>query len=116
MHIYISGPYTQRAEGEPTPEENQQQAIRAAELMREGGHHCFLPHTLYPAWVDAFGLSYEEVMDECLAWVGKCDAVLRIGGRSPGADAEEQLAREMGMTVYRLSGAQLEEAQPEEWR
>jgi len=94
MHVYISGPYTK-----PDPVQNTRRAIIVADRVRDAGAAPFLPH-LFMAWHLVSPAAYEEWMDLCLAWVPKCDAMLRMFGESEGADREVELARSLGIPVF----------------
>ena len=43
---------------------------------------------------------YEQWMKLDLAWLDKCDALLRLPGESPGSDREVDAAKERGIPVY----------------
>ena len=105
MHIYLAGPYTLP---EGSEEENARRAILVAEELRAAGHYVLCPHAMYPSWERVPPLSWEEVMSQCLAWVTRCDALVRLPGESRGADMEEDLARSAGMTVYAWEGLPLQ--------
>lgn len=45
-------------------------------------------------------MSYDEWLRITLAFVGACDAVFRLPGLSPGADAECSRASELGVPVF----------------
>jgi hypothetical protein len=51
-------------------------------------HHFVHPH------------AYEDWMEQCLSWVERCDALLRLPGSSPGADREAQHAMQKGIPVF----------------
>lgn len=97
MRVYIAGPYT----GPPGPRTNTQRALAAAELYRRTGHVVFVPHAMFPAWEEQHPMTYEEIMDQCLAWIrsGAIDLVVRLAGQSPGADREVIAALESGVRV-----------------
>ena len=44
-------------------------------------------------------MDYETILKQDLAWVKKCDALLRLPGDSPGADREVQYALSQGLLV-----------------
>lgn len=104
MHIYLAGPYTLPRGGEA---ENTRKALLVAEELRKVGHKVFVPHLMYSGWAGVFGLTWQQVMDECLAWVTRCDALVRLPGESRGADAEAELAEDLGLTVYHWEGLKL---------
>lgn len=43
---------------------------------------------------------YQDWIDIDLKWVEKCDCLLRLGGRSPGADGEVEYATKLGKPVF----------------
>jgi len=103
MWIMISGPYSTNA---PTPaarQSNLDAMNRAAlEVFRRGhtpivGVNLALPiiHIAGPSHFD------ELMMPISLAAAARCDAVLRIGGPSKGADDEAALFAAQGKPVYR---------------
>lgn len=98
LHVYIAGPL-----GAPEGwEDNKRRACKAADWVIRQGHVPFVPH-LSTAWVaatdDAAARGHEEWMDWCLAWVSRCDVVLRVPGESPGADREVAHAVALGIPV-----------------
>lgn len=94
MYVYISGPYST---GDQV--ENVRTAIKAADAVIRAGHIPFCPHLghfhhlLCPH-------DYETWMRLDLAWVERCDAVIRLPGKSPGAEREVARAKELGIPVY----------------
>lgn len=95
--VYIAGPLGADDDGRV---HRVREAISAGERVAKLGFLPFVPHLFH--FVDALHPApYEVWMDRCFAWLGLCDAVLRIEGESPGADREVAKAVEYGMTVYR---------------
>lgn len=94
MYIYIAGPYSG---GDPVI--NVQRAIAAAEEVLHYNHVPFVPH-LSHLWHLVKPHPYDFWIAMDLAWLMKCDAVLRIPGESPGADEEVKLARALSKPVY----------------
>lgn len=86
IYVYIAGPLS----GSGLESENVRNAVLAAhrvERMAFGEVAVFLPHiTALEHMIDP--LPYEDYLRRALAWVEKCDAVLRLPGVSPGADRE----------------------------
>ena len=102
MWIMIAGPYRSGANSEADREQNLAKLNRAAdELFRKGhvpvvGVNCALP-LIAAAGSDA----YESIMMPLsLAMADRCDAVLRLGGFSPGADEEVERIRSRGGLAY----------------
>ena len=51
-------------------------------------------------WHFIFPHKYEYWMGMNFKWVRRCDVVLRLPGKSNGADKEVALAKSLGKTVY----------------
>lgn len=94
MKVFISGPYTN-----PDLIKNVTNAVHVANRLVELGHTPFVPH-LYHLWEQITPHNYEYWMQLCLAWVESCAAILRLPGKSKGADREVALAVELGLDVY----------------
>lgn len=92
-YIYIAAPYTS------DPDFNVGAAIKVAETLIEKGYIPFVPHLCH-IWDQISHHDYEYWMEYVMAWLKKCDAVLRVPGHSLGADREVELANELGKTVY----------------
>lgn len=95
MMVYIASPYSF-----PDPVENSHIAIQAAERLEATGvitpvvpHLSLLWHLVAPHDVD-FWYSY----DLALLWV--CDAILRLPGKSTGADNEVAFAEEHAIRIF----------------
>lgn len=93
-YVFVSGPYTA-----PDPVLNVRAAIHAAALLLDAGLIPYVPHTTH-LWHLVDPRPYEDYLTMDLAWVRKCDAVLRLPGHSPGADREVALAEELGLPVF----------------
>lgn len=89
--VYIAGPYTGGS-----VEGNVQAAIDAADLVMKLGAVPFVPHLSH--FLRPRG--YEEWMRFDFVWLGKCDALLRIPGISPGADREVERMTELGRPIF----------------
>lgn len=92
---YIAGPYSH-----PDPVENTHEAIRIAEEIQETGqatayvpHMSLLWHLIRPHSVD-----WWYAFD--LAFLARCDCLLRIPGESVGADNEIAYAKERHIPVF----------------
>ncbi len=101
--VYIASPYGRRAGlTEAQCEKNVQTAIDAAIALIEFGHNPFTPHLLHyihKRWrVDS--PSEGKWMELCLEWLSKCDALVRLPGKSEGADNEVAEAKKLGIPVY----------------
>ena len=68
--------------------------------MVKRGFVPFVPHNdMVQYMLDPDTLDYETILLQDLAWVKKCDALLRLPGESPGADREVQYALSQGLLV-----------------
>lgn len=93
MHVYISGPYTK---GDPVL--NVHEAIRAAEAVIDAGHIPFIPHLCH-LWHTISPHDYKFWMAFDLAWLPKCDVLIRLPGESSGSNQEVARAQELGIPV-----------------
>lgn len=102
MWIMVSGPYTTGAATTEDRAANLRAMNRAAyELLKRGhvpvvGVNLALP-LIWAAGAERFD---EIMMPLSLAAAERCDAVLRIGGASQGADQEVEAIRARGGAVY----------------
>lgn len=103
MKVYIAGPISV---GDTAL--NIRRALEAAERVRELGHYPFVPH-LFHFWHFAFPHPHDWWMQMDLEWLLICDAVLRLPGKSPGADREVKMAGHNGIRVF-CSLEELQEA------
>lgn len=92
--VYVSGPYTH-----PDPCENTKKAVDAGNVLLDHGIAPLVPH-LSHFWHTMTPRPYADWMALDLAWVLKSDAVLRLPGRSSGADQETELAIKNGIPVF----------------
>lgn len=102
MWIMISGPY---ASGAKTPEEraaNLRELNRVAVELFDAGHIPVIGVNMALPMIEAAGESaYNRIMMPLsLALADRCDACLRIGGPSRGADDEGDRFRELGRPVF----------------
>lgn len=93
-YVHIAGPI---AGGDRFRNVGEAMAV-AAKLISYGyivycPHLCCFLHMIYP-------LPYETWMELSLAWLAKCDAMIRLPGESPGADREEEYCRRHGIPVF----------------
>ena len=95
---YVAGPISggDRAE-------NIRRGIEAGLWLMERGVSPFIPHLNareeFPS-AEPGTKAYEDVVQADFAFVARCDAVLRLSGRSGGADRETALARSLGVPVF----------------
>lgn len=92
--VYVAGPYSC---GSVT--ENVGKAIDVGHRLLNAGYAPLVPHLTH--FMDlVFTRCYEEWMEMDLAWVAAANAVLRLPGRSEGADREVALALSLGIPVF----------------
>lgn len=90
--IYLAGPFTS-----PDPVENTYKAARlGTALWEEMKVLPFTPH-LFIGWHTICPRPIEFWYDIDLSYIDKCDAIIRLPGTSPGADAEMVYAAEKGI-------------------
>jgi len=94
VFVYVSGPLTS-----PDPWANTNAAILAATKLADAGLTPFCPH-LSTLWASVTPRPYEFWMEMDLAWVERCDCILRLPGKSSGADREVAKARSLGKAVW----------------
>ncbi len=103
MWIMISGPYTA---GGASPAQRQANLdamnLAAYEVFRKG-HTPIIGVNLALPIIRAVGehVFHEVMMPVSLAAAERCDAVVRIGGPSKGADDEVAIFTRAGKPVYR---------------
>lgn len=92
-YIYLAAPYTN-----PDPVMNTREVILAADILATRGYYPYVPHLilfwhlLHPHQVE-FWYKFD------LAWLLKCDTLIRLSGKSEGADKEVKFAEEHGIKV-----------------
>lgn len=105
MWIMVAGPYKAGARTEEAWAANLRKLNEAAVALRRLGHVPIIGVNMALPMIEAAGGTtdaYEELMAPVsLALVERCDACLRIGGPSLGADAEVDLFEKAGRPVYR---------------
>ena len=103
MWIMISGPYTSGAKTEAERQENLDAMNRAAYAVFQKGHVPIIGVNMALPIIHAMGeATFDEVMMPlALALIERCDAVLRVGGPSKGADEEVERFRAAGKAIYK---------------
>ncbi len=102
MWIMVSGPYTA---GAASPEQRRANLramnVAAVELFRRG-HVPVIGVNMALPMIEAAGEAafHELMMPMSLALVERCDACVRIGGASNGADDEAAAFRQRGKPVF----------------
>jgi hypothetical protein len=102
MWIMVSGPYTAGGADAATRAANLRAMNLAALALLRAGHVPIIGVNLALPVIDAAGdASFDEIMMPLsLAAAERCDACLRIGGPSRGADDEVERFRRAGKPVY----------------
>jgi hypothetical protein len=94
MFVYIASPYTI---GDKL--ENVQRQIEVASALIDRGHTPYPP--LLSHYIDNVKKrKYEEWMKIDLRWLKKCDCLLRLSGKSEGADREVATAICLKIPVF----------------
>lgn len=101
VYVFISGPYSD------DPERRTAEAIHCWHRLHEQRFVPFCPHLSHYLQQAAW-LPYSAWIAYDLAWLARCDALLRLPGESPGADCEVARARELGIPVFTDPDALLE--------
>ena len=102
MWIMVSGPYRGGARTEAERQANLEAMNRAAYQVFRKGHVPVIGVNMALPIIRAVGEDrYDEIMmPVSLALADRCDACLRIGGPSKGADDEVERFRAAGKPVY----------------
>ena len=101
--MMVAGPYRTGARSDEERAENLRRLNLAAYEVFRRGHVPIVGVNLALPIIGAAGPeSYEDVMTPLsLALADRCDAVLRVGGPSAGADEEVERIRARGGAAYR---------------
>ncbi len=108
MWIMVAGPYNSGAKTDAERQQNLDQMNRAAYALFRCGHIPIIGVNMaLPMILANGGQAYggtdvfdEVMMPVSLALTTRCDAILRIGGPSGGADDEVARFRDAGKPVY----------------
>ena len=104
-YIYVAGPITNG----DTLLNIRKGMLVGLDLVRKG-FVPFVPHNdMVQYLLDPITLTYDTMLAQDFSWIEKCDALLRIPGKSPGADREVSHAIEHGLLIIN-SIRQLEDA------
>ena len=94
MRVYIAGPYTKGDRSK-----NVRNAMRAMDQLIAAGHEPLCP--LLTHFQDlAFPRPWSDWMRIDLAWLPFAEAVVRLPGKSKGADIEVAEAERLGIPVF----------------
>ena len=95
--IYVAGPISI---GDPVA--NCQRAIQVGLELMDHGYAPFVPH--YSYFVDRDSMigkgRYEQWIAIDFSYISTCHALLRLSGRSKGADREVAFAHDRGIPVF----------------
>ena len=102
MWIMIAGPYRSGGGGPDMHARRLRELNGAAHAVFRKGHIPVIGVNMALPVIDAAGeRHYEELMMPIsLALAERCDGVLRMGGKSDGADQEVELIRSRGGAVF----------------
>ena len=102
MLIMVSGPYRSDSDDPDVWKENLRSMNEAAyEVFKKGHTPLIGVNAALPIIAEAGEDKYEEIMMPIsLALANICDAVLRIGGASKGADDEVEIFVKKNLQVY----------------
>ena len=102
MWIMVAGPYTAGAVDEQARANNLRVLNQAAVALFRRGHTPIIGVNLALPLIEVAGReAYDEIMMPLsLAAAERCDAVLRIGGPSKGADEEVERFSSKGKPVF----------------
>lgn len=92
--IYIASPYTL---GDVAV--NVRESLFVADELVKNQFVPFVP-LLSHFWHLVSPKPYEVWLEYDLQWIESCDGLLRVGGKSEGADAEVEFAKEIGIPVF----------------
>lgn len=92
--VYIASPYTK---GDVAI--NVRESLLVADKLLDLGFLPFCP-LLSHFWHLISPKPYSEWMTMDLEWILRCDALLRLPGRSSGADDEYRFAKQHGIPVF----------------
>ena len=102
MLIYVASPYGRRIKARHKQrEKNVQDSIEAGRELILKGHTPFLPllyHYVHKDWHKT--LSEDRWHWLCVAWLAHCQAILRLPGKSWGADNEVEVGKAMGLKIF----------------
>jgi hypothetical protein len=92
--VYIASPYTK---GDVAV--NVRTSLAAADAIAGAGFVVFAP-LLTHFWHMMHPRPWDFWVKQDLAWIERCDAVVRLPGESVGADKEVARAGELGLPVF----------------
>jgi hypothetical protein len=111
----VAGPYTSGGADGRQREKNLRSLNQAALAVWRKGHVPLIGINAVKPIIDVAGEEHYNamMMPMCLALAEKCDAVLRVGGPSKGADDEvERVSKGGGLVFKRIEDIQSLNQQP----
>lgn len=93
--VYVAGPIT----GSGNLLSNVREALHVGSDLLLCGYAPYIPH-LSCYWETVCAHSYEEWLGLDMEYLRVCDAVLRLPGKSKGADREVRYAKQLQIPVY----------------
>lgn len=102
MFIMIAGPYRGTTPNPQDWKENHDKMNQVAYEVFKKGHIPIIGVNLALPIINIMGRNTfnELMMPISLAAAERCDAILRIGGASKGADQEVEIFKKKGLPVY----------------
>lgn len=102
MYIMIAGPYSTGSTDRNKWKQNHKKMNKCAYEVYLMGHIPVIGVNSALPIIETVGFDkFEELMMPIsLAMADRCDAVLRIGGASKGADQEVEIFKEKGLPIY----------------
>lgn len=102
MWIMVAGPYTSGSSDSKEWEKNHNEMNKYAYEIHKMGHVPVIGVNAALPIINAVGSDKfnEIMMPISLAMAERCDAILRIGGASTGADQEVEVFKRKGLPVY----------------
>ncbi|GAA4458725.1 hypothetical protein [Rurimicrobium arvi] len=100
MMVMISGPYTHGSADPAVWSRNHAYLNELALAVFRKGHVPVLGVNAFLPVIEAAGTDIYAMMPLCLHLADRCDAVLRMGGASAGADQEVAVFVAKGLPVF----------------
>ena len=102
LYIMIAGPYRGGSEDRAQWKLNHEEMNRLAYEVHLKGHVPVIGVNVALPIIESVGFeTFDELMMPIsLAMAERCDAVLRIGGPSEGADQEVEVFQKKGLPIY----------------
>lgn len=101
-HIYVAGPMY----GSGHVDTNIKAALAVADIILESGFIPFVPH-LFTFWHFRSDKPVADWLRMDIAWLRKCDGMVRIDGTSPGASLEERWANDWEIPILPLPSVEV---------